>query len=1317
MKQKTFVFYLILVLFMSFSMPLSIYSRNLQKQLTTLDGLSNNSINCIFQDSEGGMWFGTWDGLNYYNGRDFKNYKYSNSEYSISNNIIRQIEQTDSKHLWIATDNGLNRWNRETEHFDHFFVNMSSAQIPFYIGQTVTHDLICYFKDTGVFYFNNSSCDFEQINGFALSGQIRKFIIDSDNQIHIIYNNGILESYKIRKNDEIIEFSEKKVVEDGTHVHNIFSTNNLFIVSYDNYIKIHDPQNQYPSTVDTRVNKNIAQILYLDNSFLIGYSDGGCDLYDVKDKKTTPLQGIPPNLAIFSMLKGSQDILWVGTDGQGVFEVYEYNSQFALIETQHPVRAFCELSKDKILIGTKGDGLKLYNKKSGDLSDYANVSNGLLSNSVYAMARNKKGDIFIGTEESGLNYISNNKLQKLNLPADTPFFRYVYSIYLTNNDSCIWLGTTSYGLIKIEVEEGNNDSYRVKQVRQYSSSNDINTVSNDVIYAITGGVNPNELWVGTRRGGLFRFDIENEQFENIEYLSNNQQLSNNDVLCLLKNEHNLWVGTSFGLNRINLNNLVKDSIITYTEMQDITNNTIHGILDDGFDNLWFSSNGGLTHFDVRNNTINNFTPKDGLQSNEFSDGAYYKDLGNTFYFGGVNGFNFFQPNKIERRQFTPDINLSSIKILNTTLNTHDRIKDGTLHLSYDEAYTTLTFWTEDYINNTNCEYRYRLLNFSDEWINNGQNPSIVLTKLPPGSYELQVKTTNGDRVWGNFIYTLHIKVAPPWWFSTWAVIIYVILFVIIAYIIYKTIKNRIRLNRELLLEHIEKENQKKIHESKLNFFTNVAHEFFTPLSLIYGPAQHLIEKDNLDNYTKRYLRVIKNNADRMQKLISELMDFRKVESGYVAIHPEKIELDLFINYVCDNYSEIAEENSIEFQIEKDNLSTIRTDRSSLEKILFNLISNAFKYTPENGYISVKAYQEDNNFHFIIRNSGKGLSDSQMLEIFNQFKIFDKPNLKNNKSTGIGLSLVKSLINLLGGTINVDSKLREYVEFSIQIPPIIASDDKSIIKETNDLTQPEIQIQERKDISILIVEDEKNIRVLLKDILAPYYKVYEAEDGRDALNMIRLNMPDIIISDILMPNMDGMELIRRLKAEQKTAHIPVINISAKNSINDQINAFEQGTDLFITKPFHPKHVLVTIQNLINKQSRLKDYFTSSISSLTVKDGIELHQEDEYFLNEIISYIEKNIDDEMLSPSSIADAMGISKASLYRKLKDITEKTPSELVRSIRLNHASKLLISTKMTVQEIMFKCGFTNKSYFYREFAKQYNSSPNEYRQNPSHQQ
>ena len=451
----------------------------------------------------------------------------------------------------------------------------------------------------------------------------------------------------------------------------------------------------------------------------------------------------------------------------------------------------------------------------------------------------------------------------------------------------------------------------------------------------------------------------------------------------------------------------------------------------------------------------------------------------------------------------------------------------------------------------------------------------------------------------------------------------------------------------------------------------------------------------------------------MQKLINELMEFRKAEAGHTAIYAEKVDIQLLVDYVSDNYTEIAEENKIDFSFKSKEVSSFTTDRNALEKIIFNLLSNAFKYTPSGGYIraEIRGNVADGTLHFRIRNSGKGLTEKQMSEIFSRFKIFESSNLKHAGSTGVGLNLTKSLTELLGGEITVGSVLGEYVEFNVSLPSMHVNSGKESQPAEEEAEAGEMLfVPKQKEISILIVEDEKNIRELLKDILLPYYQVREAADGEEALKEIEQKQPDIIISDVLMPRLDGITLTDILKANERTAHIPIIHISAKNSIEDQINAYKHGTDLYIPKPFHPRHVLSAVENMINKYSLMKEYFKSSRSSLIVRDGITMHKEDELLLDKIIKFIEDNIDDESMNPDSLADFIGVSKAGLYRKLKELTEKTPSEFVRTIRLEYAAGLLKTTKLTVTEIMYKSGFSNKSYFYREFAKLYNTSPKEYR-------
>jgi len=1295
-------------------------STNVVKYISNVNGLSNNSINCIYEDSDHLLWIGTWDGLNSYNGREIKTYRYKGSDSnSISNNIIRQIIEQDNSDLWIATDYGVNRWNKASARFERYYIGTEDEspkqEKSFIIGKTSGNTVICFVKEQGFYYFDEYNNRFEKINISSVD-YIKDFIIDNRDNIIILYQNGDLAYFSLKSGYNTGESIVINDIKLSFNVDRLFASGDYLLLVSGRTIHLMD-ENTFSTvkSIQLDINKPVSQVLYSGQILYISFIEGGCIAYHMTDNSYTRIEEIPQHTSIFTMFRGSQDILWLGSDGQGVLQMYEYNFPFKTVHTNFPVRSICNYDEHTMLVGSKGGGVKKFDIENGSISDYLSVQNGLISNSVYAMAKNRKGDIFIGTEGEGINILDHktNRISKMEIPDRFPYFKAVYNLHFTNNDSLLWVGTSGYGLLKLVIEKV-NDTYGIKNAEQYISSDRIKSLKNDIVYAITSD-SDKILWFGTRGGGLYKIEITKNIVERVDDVDNGVSLSNNDILCLSHFDEELWVGTSYGLNKLKIqNNSIQ--IEQFLDNNGLNNNTIHGVLKDDAGNIWVSTNAGISLIEP-NGKIENFTFKDGLQNDEFSDGGYFRDAENNLYFGGVSGFNYFNPQKIQLRDFKAPLVLNKLKIYNHDQDQNERIADNTLKLSYDERYVSFSFLVRDFINNENCEYSYRLLKYSDEWKNLGNNPNIEFTKLPPGDYLLEVKASNGDKIWNDQIYRLHVIVGYPWWFSMPAILIYIALLLIVAYIVQATIKNRIRLSRQILIEQIELQHQQKMHESKLNFFTNVAHEFFTPLTLIYSPAQHLLEKADLDGYTKHYLQVIKNNAERMQRLISELLEFRKAKSGYRPLHPEEIDIKLLTEYVSDNYEEILHENKIDYKVNIRDTASLLSDRDSVEKIFFNLVSNAFKYTPKNGYIYLDVWQDKdagNELHLSIRNSGNGLTEQQMQEIFDKYKIFDTPKTKGTISTGIGLNLTKNLVELLGGSIEVFSEYGSYVEFKVTIPPLqpdninIVTEKKETVEEPAD--QYIIRTETDRMINILIVDDEKNIRELLKDILSAYYHIIEAEDGKEALEIIGKNHPDIIITDMLMPHLGGLEMIEILKSSPKTSYIPIISISAKNSVEDQIDAYKYGADLYITKPFHPKHIISTIEHLISKQNILKQYFNSNISSIKVKDGIEIHQDDNKLIEEITEYVKNNIEDETLNSLSIAEFLNMSKATLHRKLKDITDKTPSEFVRAIRLEYAAKLLKTTKLTVLEVMYKSGFSNKSYFYREFQKQYQTSPNDFR-------
>lgn len=1305
------------------------------RYISNIDGLTNNAVNCILEDSEYTVWIGTWDGLNAYNGRDIHTFRYSkNNPGTIGNNIIRQlIEQ--GPWLWVATDNGINRIDRQTYAVTRYYLptgnRIPTREKSFVLGKTAAGELFCLVRGNGYFRYDPDSDAFIPVP-VSFAAEISDYQPDEAGNVLCLFTDGTVKRLAADKLRNGAGTPDLVSVDLPFRAERLFQAGNRFVLVAGNAVALLDTAFSLVKNIRLPVRKTVSQAVLNGNRLLMGFTEGGVMRYDLKTDTHAYLGELPGGVSVLTLYSGSRQILWIGTDGQGLVQIYPYRSLFTTVYASHPVRCFAEDLAGRILVGSKGGGIKRLDRTGRRLEEYLSEQNGLASNSVYALTRNRAGDIFIGTEGAGIQWIpaEGDQPQQLRIPEKYPAFRAVYGLLFTGNDSVLWAGTSGYGLIRIGLAR-ENGAYRVTGFRQYTSADRNSAQNNDVVYAVASLPGEPYVWFGTRGGGLNRIDAANNRLQPLEEIYSNMQLTNNDVLCLSRDSDELWIGTSYGLNEWRWQGNVA-RMIPYADGR-LNNKTVHGILKDELGSVWVSTSQGLARLTPGNEKTEHYTRNDGLQDNEFSDGAFFKDSSGTLYFGGVKGLNYFRPQPAGRHSFDPPLDLCALKIYDTSYPLADRIRNGVLKLEYGERFVTLTFIARDLIRNENCEYAYRLANYSDEWIPSGNNPNIVLAQLPPGTYRLEVKCTDSNRIWSDHVYRLTLRVGYPWWFSWPAWVLYIAACMSIAWITRSVIRNRIRLNRQVFIARMEKQHEQQVYESKLNFFTDVAHEFFTPLTLIYTPAHYLLEQAPSGDKTRGYLEIIRDNAERMQRLVGELMEFRKAGSGAADLHPDDIDLRALVEYTSAGYIPMLKENRIDFSLRIHDTSVLCSDRNALEKIFFNLLSNAFKYTPGSGYIEMEVWQHPapvRTMELRIRNSGKGLTDAQMARIFDKYIIFDTPRPDRSVSNGIGLHLTKSLVAALGGTIRISSEPGKYVEFAVTIPPLPAStatearnypdtgelpaEGKAAVPTSQaDRSNGEKKVpketKEQSDTVILIVEDEKKIRDLLRSIL-PEYKIQEAADGAKALGQIGRNHPDLIICDMIMPNMDGLSLIDQLKSDPRTGYIPVIGLSAKTSIEDRIEAFNHGADAYIAKPFHPRHVRSTVENLLSRQALLKDYFNSSLSSFKVKDGLSLHTEDEELIRKVSAFVTEHIDDETLSPVSVADFIGVSKATLYRRFHEITGKTPSKFIRTLRLEHAARLLRTTKLTVSEIMYQSGFSNKSYFYREFQKQYQVSPKDYR-------
>lgn len=1275
-----------------------------KKFISTINGLSNSSVNCIIEDKEHTMWFGTWGGLNSYNGRDIKVYRYSNSnKNTLSNNTVRQIIETGN-YLWIATDNGINRLDKDNNSIKRYYLNISKKNIPlkektYILAKDKQNSIYCLVKNKGLYKHNTGGfskirIDFiKKITSFSIYKTYIIFLMD-DNSVkycNISHDVNIIREKKLKKvNIAIRGISVNKDVL-LTFSKNIITMYNRNMKPYKKIILPHY--------------MNISSVLSKNSKLYISIDKGECKIYDTNTSSLSNLDPIAPHTPILSMFISSQNILWLGTDGRGVEQIYRHTPLFKTVLSDFPVRCFCKYNDKEVLVGTKGGGLMLLDSSNGKIHDFKKESNGLNSNSVYSLCRNSKGDIFIGSDGAGLNIINSHtgRITKLNSLSN---IKSVYNICFTNNESVIWIATAGYGLVKANIKE-KNGKYYILGTKIFSSSERQNPLNNDVIYALFPY--QNNIWFGSRGGGLNFFNATSSQISKFKGM---ESLTNEDILCINGDKNNIWVGTSYGMN------IIRKSPSGYKleTMKDkqLADKTIHGIIKDSYGTLWLSTNNGLYRIN-KNGRIENYTIKDGLQNDEFSDGAYYIDNKGFLFLGGVSGLNYFNPKKIHHRNFIPDFKVSSIRINDKDTLISNFIKDNKLRLKYEERNLIISFIAKDYINNESCEYAYRLDNSSD-WVQMGTNPDIVL-QLSYGKHILEVKCSNSDKVWNKTPLKIDITIEAPWWLSSWALICYTAIFIMIAFTITFIIRNRIKTNRKFFLEDIMKQQNQKIYETKLSFFTNVAHELFTPLTLIYSPAHYLSEMQEVNGKVKKYIQIIKENADKLQKLMQAIMEIRKGKSEEDILCPETFDTNEFINSVVMPLKSMYDK--IDFETNIHDLHKFSSDKSILSEIIYKLISNAFYHTYTGGKVYMEVHQlagDMSALRLTVKNSCHGLTKLQIHELLNEYNIFEEESDKDKSiiDNTTKLNIIKNKVLELDGHISAKRDKGKFIEITVDIPSLNMS--KTEVSESGKDRNRQVN-QNGDDTSkkymeteILIIEDDYEIQQLLHNILYNY-NIKLFTDTTEALSSLKSDRPDLIIADMHVKH-SGIALIDDIKSNPKLNYIPLIGISDETSVEEQIEAYKRGIDIYIIKPFHPRQILSSVENLLSRQSILKDYFNSSMSSITIKNGKALYEEDIQIMYKVNNYIMNNISNEDLSPEILGDYLGMSKASFYRKFKELTDKTPSDYIKRMRLEYAAKLLKTTKKTVSEIIFDTGFSNKSYFYREFKSIYDCSPNDYRKN-----
>lgn len=1306
------------------------------RQFSNKDGLSNSSILSICQDTDGLLWIGSCDGLNTFDGNKLQTYIPVDFKNKISGNLINCIVEAESNILWIKTNYGLDRLNTRTQEIKHFedFKEINK------IAKSPQND-VYIIKDNGeLFCLLQNGKYFQKVMTINTNTRsISQMAIDRYNTLWIIFTNGDYQSFHITKKQNSIKLasSHKFLHSKKLKFASIDESGILFFVDQSNDLYEYNSSNGKTAfiinlSVEIHSRGEISSIIRHHNNYFVGFKSNGL-IQIKKERKSHHIETIDIQSGIFCLVKDqNQDIVWIGTDGQGIYMYsvndYSIKNNILNISPYHinnPVRALFLDKKHTLWIGTKGGGiLRMFNFYSNNTTyDHLQADNSVLTgNTVYCFEPSEWQILWIGTE-NGINYYSykDKKLKNFPLFADGKTVRYIHSI-CEFNDSTLWISTVEEGIVKVKFKIAHNEP-RAVFTKRFIQEGGKRFANN---FFTSFKENDSIIWFGNRGYGAYRWNTLTDKFKSFQFNQIVKSQTINDIFTIHKNKDGYWFGSSNGLIRLN-----RKKYHVYNEADGLPNNTVHGILEDSNNNLWLSTNQGLVRFNTSTNTIQTYPQKGYLEITEFSDGAFYKDnRTNTLFFGGTNGFVSINNNNIIMRPYKPSLKFYRLSIYGKEYNLFNNIREKkgkpTLKLSYKQIFFSLSFRAIDYIDGSNYVYYYKISNLSNGWIDNGSSHTATFSNLPSGQYILWVKYKNKNTGKESIPQSIIIEITPPWYTSLIAYYIYGI--VVISIIIFSTkwSVRRYQRKRTDMIKQINQQKKEEIYESKLRFFINITHEFCTPLTLISGPCERILSYAKTDSYINKYANMIRQNASRLNSLILELIEFRKLETGNKTLKIEHIFVSKQLEDTAEAFSELAERRMIDYNLKIRDGIFWNTDSNCLYKITSNLISNAFKYTPDNGKITVDLYINDQNLLCIqISNSGNGIPEGEIDKIFDRFRILDNFELQGNQSprNGLGLAICHSMVTLLKGQIKVTSLPQQMTTFEVLLPTmdIIENIENSIIYKNSIPPTPNESINitnkgntyslDSQKRTVMIIDDDNSMLWFVADIFNDKYNTITFDNAKNAYECLNRQLPDLIITDIMMPDMDGVSLIKKVKSSSILNHIPIIALSALNNIEEQVKSIGAGAEAYITKPFDIEYLETIVNRLILRKDELKTYYNSVYSSFELENGRLLHTEDKAFFEKMLQHIDKNIQNTELSIEFLSRLMGCSTRQFYRKLKNITEKSPAEIIKEYRLSIVERYLVTTTLSIEEIMYKAGYVNRGTFYKTFIKHFGVSPRQYRE------
>lgn len=1304
--------------------------------LTTKDGLSSSTVTVILKDRFGLLWLGTEDGLDKFDGTNITVYRHkADDTTSLQSNEILSLHEDRSGNLWVGTSGGsLSLYDRKKDAFINFTQKSPGYKIRNNVIRGITSDregnlwLVHY---SGVDIVDPHTKKVTTMPELAGAGNLftnrsgLSIFADSRQMIWIGTSDGLLQ---YNPATQVLK-QYRHAADDPSGL----SGNTVTVITEDQqgdiWIGTNGGVSRWKRGDDRFINyvpDHFINTIAVDGDRLWLGTNEGLHIMHVTTGRVNTLaynsrqiHGLTASHIRYVYID-NQGIYWIGTAGGGMNKYDKNLNLFNLVRSNvfdskglnvPIINAFAEDRSGKVFVGTEGGGLSVFDPVSR-LFERVPLKRSNDYMAILALEYNQQKQLVVGTYAEGL-FMMDPTTKKYRQLTKGKGLHDLNSndIFCLKKDSKgqLWVGTNGDGINVMNAKNEVMVRYTPHPV-----------LANDVLLPFNGFIRDIEedrdgdIWIATHGGGVARFKPPFGQFT--LYTTENGKLPNDKVQTLIEDRQgNIWAGT-FG-NGIAIIDRRTNEVQTLSEKNGLQNNTIYKIIEDNNGLIWVSSNKGICSIDPATKKISTYNYHNGVQNGNFVHESGVKLANGELFFGGQDGFNYFNPDNLRKNGNIPSVLITDLSISNrpVTPSEHGPIRENisiakNIYLDHKQNFA-LSFVGLNFTAPEQNQYAYKLEGFDKDWNYVGNTNTVSYTNLDPGEYVFRVKASNNDGVWNNTGTSIHITVRPPFWRTTWAYIMYVLAITgLLLYIRYRGIQ---KMRKQFAMEQVKLE-AKRVHELdqlKIKFLTNLSHEFRTPISLILGPADKLRSRLK-DAQAGGELHMITRNARRLLNLVNQLLDFQKMEEHELQLQATEGELVSFVQDVCDSFRDLSERKKIGF-VFTSHIRQFHTlfDQDKIERILFNVISNAFKFTLEGGKIQVDLMQAETAPGVVIRvrDTGIGIPADKKEKIFERFFQHATSASILNQGSGIGLSITREFVRLHGGTIDVASEPGKGATFCIHLPLVLLETVAAPeVSQELEIAPAAIANDKTDAPAVLLVEDDDDFRVYLKDHLSQYYKVVEAVNGKEGWRRALSHHPQLIVSDISMPEMDGIELTKKIKTDKRTNNIPVVLLTALTGENNQLAGLGTGANDYITKPFNFDILNAKIKNLLTLNDISKSTYSRQIKVEAPEMTIE--QEDEKLLAKIALYLEENLTDPQLSVEELSRQVGMSRSTLYSKILELTGLTPVEYIRSVKLDKAAVLLEKSDMNVAQIAYSVGFATPKYFTKSFKAKFNMLPSEYK-------